>query len=82
MPTYTIHTHAVLSRLGTPIRVAALSDWRAMADIRSAAALAIGCYTLAEVGQREAERAEDLIAGRKAAALVMAGDGWICAIAA
>ncbi len=77
MPTY-----AILSRFGTPIRVAALSDWRAMADIRSAAALAIGCYTLAEVGQREAERAEDLIAGRKAAALVMAGDGWICAIAA
>mgnify|MGYP003501466976 FL=1 len=82
MPTYTIHTHAILSRFDTPIRVAALSDWRAMADIRSAAALAIGCYTLAEVGQREAERTEDLIAGRKAAGLVMAGDGWIRAIAA
>lgn len=82
MPISTAPTHAVLSRLGTPIRIAALSDWRAMADIRSSAALAIGCYTLAEVGQLEAERAEDLIAGRKSAAIVMAGEVLIRAIAA
>ncbi len=82
MPISTAPTHAVLFRLGTPIRVAALSDWRAMADIRAAAALAIGCYTVAAVGQREAERAEDLISGHKSAAIVMAGEVWTSAIAA
>ena len=75
MPTRTA-THAILSRLGVPSRVAAMSDWQAMSDMRVAASLTIGIYTLAEVTADEAARAECIIAGRRDAARTMAGPEW------
>lgn len=74
-------THAVLSRLGKPHRVAPLSDWQALADMRSAASLSIGAYTLAMVGRQEAQADEDRIAGQRAAAQTMASPVWRAAAA-
>lgn len=65
-------THAVLSRLGRPIRVAPLADWRALADMRSAASMSVGIYSVAEVSAEEATRAECQVEGLRAAVKVMA----------
>ena len=65
-------THAVLLRAGRPARVAALTDWKSLADMRSAAAMSIGIYTVAEVDARAAHAAEDIIAGTRAALAVIA----------
>lgn len=67
-----IATHAVLSRLGSPIRVCTLGDWQSLADMRAAASLSIGIYTLAEVTVMEAARAEGVIA----AAAILASPEW------
>jgi hypothetical protein len=66
-------THAILLRFDTPIRVCRLGDAAALLDMRVAASLSIGIYTVAEVDPAAAERAEDRIAGRRAAAQTMAG---------
>ena len=76
MDTAAANTHAILSRLGAPIRVAALSDWRALADMRTAASLSIGIYSIREASGREADRAEAVIAGRRDAAAVLASAPW------
>ncbi len=69
MPTL---THAILSRLGTPIRVCALGDWQALADMRAAAMLSVDIYTVAEVTTMDAARAEGVIAARA----VLASPAW------
>ncbi len=73
-------THAVLLRAGRPHRVAPLSDWRAMGDFSAAASLAIGLYSIREVDAAEAARAEDTIAGTRAALTVIAS--WPALLAA
>ncbi len=75
-------THAVLYRSGRPHRVAPLSDWQALADMRSAASMSIGIYSLAEVDARTARDAEDAIAGARSARAVMASPAWQAALAA
>lgn len=75
-------THAVLYRSGRPIRVAHLTDWRAIADMRSAASLSIGIYTVAEADARAAQDAEDAVAGLRSACAVMASPAWRTASAA
>lgn len=69
-------THAVLYRSGRPIRVAAVTDWQALADMRSAASMSIGIYTVAEVSARAARDAEDAIAGVRSAYAVLASPVW------
>ena len=75
-------THAVLYRSGRPIRVAAVTDWQALADMRSAASMSIGIYIVAEVDARTARDAEDAIAGARSARAVMASPAWQAALAA
>jgi len=75
-------THAVLYRSGRPTRVAPLSDWQALADMRSAASMSIGIYTVAEVDARTARDAEDAIAGVRSAYAVLASPVWQAALAA
>lgn len=65
-------THAILYRLAAPIRVCALGDWQALADMRAAASLSIGIYSLAEVSALDAARAEGVIS----AAAVLASPAW------
>ena len=74
-------THAVLYRSGRPHRVAALSDWQALADMRSAVSMSIGIYTLATVDARVAQDAEDIIAGARSAYAIIASPAWQAAIA-
>lgn len=73
-------THAILYRSGRPVCVAALTDWQALADMRSAASMSIGIYTVAEVDARAARDAEDAIAGARSARAVMAS--WPALLAA
>jgi len=75
-------THAVLLRAGRPARVAPVTDWQALADMRAAASLSIGIYSIRYVDAAEAERAEDIIAGTRAALAVIASPAWQAAIAA
>ena len=69
-------THAVLTRLGRPHRVALLTDAQAMTDFRTAAMLTIGIYSIREVGPEEARKAEDVVAGMRAAMQTMATPEW------
>lgn len=65
-------THAILLRSGRPHRVASLTDWRALADMRSAAAMSIGIYSIVDVDAHAVQAAEDIIAGTRAALAVIA----------
>lgn len=65
-------THAILLRAGRPARVAALTDWQALADMSAAAMLSNGLYSVVYVDACEAQTAEDIIAGTRAALAVMA----------
>ena len=75
-------THAVLTRLGRPHRVALVTDAQAMSDFRAAAMLTIGIYEIRYVDATAAMRAEDIIAGTRSALAVMASPAWQAAIAA
>ena len=76
MDTAAANTHAILDRLGSPHRVALLTDAQAMTDFRVAAMLTIGIYSIREVGQEEAQKAEDAVAGMRAAMQTMATPEW------
>ena len=80
MDTAATATHAVLTRLGRPHRIAPVTDAQAMSDFRAAAMLAIGIYGIRYVEGAEVTRAEDIIAGTRAALAVMAS--WPDRIAA
>ena len=69
-------THAVLTRLGRPHRIAPVTDAQAMSDFRAAEMLAIGIYSIREVGPEEARKAEDVVAGMRAAMQTMATPEW------
>ena len=69
-------THAVLTRLGRPHRIAPVTDAQAMSDFRAAAMLTIGIYSIREVGPEEARKAEDVVAGMRAAMQTMATPEW------
>lgn len=73
-------THAVLLRSGRPVRVSALTDWQALADMRSAASLSIGIYSVEHVTASAVQDAEDIIAGTRAALVVVAS--WPALLAA
>lgn len=75
-------THAVLYRLGRPIRVAPLADSQAMSDFRVAEMLTIGIYSITRVDAKGAQAAEDAVEGLRAAVQVMASPAWRAAIAA
>lgn len=60
-------THAALYLSGRPIRVAAVTDASAMSDMRSAVSMPIGCYSLRFLSGRDAEHAEDQVAGLRSA---------------
>lgn len=65
-------THAILLRAGRPHRVASLTDWKSLADMSAAAMLSNGLYSVVYVDACEAQTAEDIIAGTRAALAVMA----------
>ena len=73
-------THAVLTRLGRPHRIAPVTDAQTMSDFRAAEMLAIGIYGIRYVEGAEVTRAEDIIAGTRAALAVMAS--WPALLAA
>ena len=75
-------THAVLTRLGRPHRIAPVTDAQAMSDFRAAEMLAIGAYSIHYVEGDDVTRAEDIIAGTRAAIAVIASPAWQAAIAA
>ena len=76
MDTAAATTHAILDRLGSPHRVALLTDAQAMTDFRVAAMLPIGIYSIREVGPEEAQKADDAVAGMRAAMQTMAAPKW------
>ena len=80
MDTAAANTHAILDRLGRPHRVALLTDAQAMSDFQAAAMLTIGIYGIRYIEGAEVNRAEDIIAGTRAALAVMAS--WPALLAA
>lgn len=64
-------THAALYLNGRAIRLAPVTDTRALSDMRIAVSLVIGCYSMRFLSGREVEQTEDAIIGLRSACAIL-----------